>query len=54
MQNNMGGDMLKFYGDGLCNSTLPAGRCQGIVLDIGAFIGTHSLFLAKLGFEVGA
>ena len=25
--------------------------CKGVVIDAGAFIGTHSLILAKLGFE---
>ncbi|KAL6751955.1 S-adenosyl-L-methionine-dependent methyltransferase [Haematococcus lacustris] len=40
-----------FYKTEVCaNQT----RCSGVVLDIGASIGTHALYLAKLGYEVHA
>jgi hypothetical protein len=40
----------RFYSKRLCNSS-----CTGaIALDIGAFLGTHALYLAKLGLEVHA
>jgi FkbM family methyltransferase len=44
-----------FYEESLC-STDQGGKkqCNGIVLDVGAFIGTHALILAKMGFHVHA
>ncbi|GFH26372.1 methyltransf_21 domain-containing protein [Haematococcus lacustris] len=40
-----------FYKTEVCaNQT----HCSGVVLDIGASIGTHALYLAKLGYEVHA
>lgn len=42
----------KFYMQELCHNH--SSGCMGLVLDVGCFIGTHSLVLAKMGFEVHA
>mmetsp|Transcript_8735 Transcript_8735/g.18610 ORF Transcript_8735/g.18610 Transcript_8735/m.18610 type:complete len:342 (+) Transcript_8735:105-1130(+) len=45
----------KFYANHLCNTTLTGQPdCKGIVLDVGAYLGTHALVLAKLGFDIHA
>lgn len=45
-----------FYDEFLCNNASQGSKkdCSGIVLDVGAFIGTHALILAKMGFHVHA
>eukprot|EP00195_Chlamydomonas_chlamydogama_P011754 CAMPEP_0202914096 /NCGR_PEP_ID=MMETSP1392-20130828/62196_1 /ASSEMBLY_ACC=CAM_ASM_000868 /TAXON_ID=225041 /ORGANISM="Chlamydomonas chlamydogama, Strain SAG 11-48b" /LENGTH=341 /DNA_ID=CAMNT_0049605617 /DNA_START=66 /DNA_END=1091 /DNA_ORIENTATION=- len=45
----------KFYAKELCSTgSAEDSTCKGIVLDIGAYVGTHALILAKLGFDVHA
>lgn len=43
----------QFYAKELCKAAPGSSNvpCTGIVIDAGAFIGTHSLILAKMGFE---
>ncbi|KAG1673940.1 hypothetical protein FOA52_015695 [Chlamydomonas sp. UWO 241] len=52
-RGNLGDDLPKFYGKNLCSVNGTKG-CEGLVLDVGAFLGTHSLYLASLGYEVHA
>ena len=44
-----------FYRNFLCvGGNTSDAKCEGIVLDIGAYLGTHALYLAKAGFQVHA
>eukprot|EP00955_Chlamydomonas_euryale_P098988 365187-Chlamydomonas_euryale.AAC.27 len=62
-QYNLGAQLPKFYSGMLCQnkSGSSAGgnssnvtSCEGVVLDVGAYLGTHALYLASLGYEVHA
>eukprot|EP00798_Chlamydomonas_sp_ICE-L_P005929 gene5929-33503_t len=48
-----GNAFRNFYTEYLCNSSaeVEEERCQGIILDVGAHLGVHSLFLGKSGFQ---